>query len=526
MLIINDASLEWALSHLTKYYDSDFFPRLFEFEAIKFDWDRLKKDIMKLDIESYMPKSPRIMYAPKINNTFRVVHQLDPIDSLIYTSLIFEIAQEVEEFRRMVNPEGAFSYHVNIGDQGDLFQGSSSWKDFLDQDAKLREDYSNGFVIVTDITDFYGQIYLHRVENLICEASSGRLQRHGQAIERFLMRLNKGNSRGIPVGPSASIVIAELIMADIDRFLTKYECKFIRYVDDVKIFTHDYAEAIKILQDLTGHLHAFHRLVLSSSKTRLVTVQDYENNFVDEENVEQTAKQSEIDKEIEQIVKSILSDHCYYNVEITDYNDLREEIKDSADLAKNINILGKSYLMLFKQSLEQVSDYSMIRHLLKKASRYKIRSILRLVSSNLERLMPVFRETILYLISVVKESDQYVKRDLKKLLHSPYIKLPYVNMWYSYFFINKRILDSNDNEFLSYVLSLRQRAELQIIQKDTTWIRGYKDKIDDINPWAKRALLYGAGILPKQESKVWIRCCKNSNDLLEKAIVSHVLSKL
>jgi len=37
-----DESLDFARRHLTAYYDSDFFPKPFEFECIWHRWDELK----------------------------------------------------------------------------------------------------------------------------------------------------------------------------------------------------------------------------------------------------------------------------------------------------------------------------------------------------------------------------------------------------------------------------------------------------------------------------------------------------
>lgn len=35
MYCLQETAIEWALLHLVNFYDSDFYPRLFEFDAIK-----------------------------------------------------------------------------------------------------------------------------------------------------------------------------------------------------------------------------------------------------------------------------------------------------------------------------------------------------------------------------------------------------------------------------------------------------------------------------------------------------------
>lgn len=87
MFHLDEPDLEWSLKHLLRFHSSDFFPKAFEFEAIKADWPRIKVHILALDLAMYVPKTPVTLLAPKANGIFRAVHQLDPLDALIYTAL-------------------------------------------------------------------------------------------------------------------------------------------------------------------------------------------------------------------------------------------------------------------------------------------------------------------------------------------------------------------------------------------------------------------------------------------------------
>ena len=121
MIKLQETSVEWALLHLTSYYDSDFFPRLFEFEAIKADWENIRRGILSLDLESYAPKTPIIYLAPKVNG-FRVVHQLDPIDSIIYAAIIHENATLIESYRIPEDRKISFSYRIKPNLFGSFFE--------------------------------------------------------------------------------------------------------------------------------------------------------------------------------------------------------------------------------------------------------------------------------------------------------------------------------------------------------------------------------------------------------------------
>jgi hypothetical protein len=89
---LTETSLEWALVHLRRFYSSDFFPEPFEFQAVHTQWNTVKEHLLTLDISKHVPQAALRLLAPKPNGTFRVVHQLDPLDSLIYTALVHSVA--------------------------------------------------------------------------------------------------------------------------------------------------------------------------------------------------------------------------------------------------------------------------------------------------------------------------------------------------------------------------------------------------------------------------------------------------
>ncbi len=43
---LTEDSLEFARKHIEKFYDSDFFPKTFEFQAIWHCWDEVKSDLL------------------------------------------------------------------------------------------------------------------------------------------------------------------------------------------------------------------------------------------------------------------------------------------------------------------------------------------------------------------------------------------------------------------------------------------------------------------------------------------------
>ena len=89
---------------------------------------------------------------------------------------------------------------------------------------------------MTDITDFYNQIYLHRLNNAI-ESADAQLKPVADDIETFLTTLNSKSSQGVPVEPAASIVMAEAVLIDVDAFLQDQGVVHTRYADDIRVFS-------------------------------------------------------------------------------------------------------------------------------------------------------------------------------------------------------------------------------------------------------------------------------------------------
>ena len=229
MIKLKENHLAWALKHIQKYYHSDFYPKIFEFSAIAHNWQSVKDYILSLDIDTYQPKSPMINLAPKTDGNYRIVHQLEPIDSLIYTALIHEVCETIEDYRIPASECIACSYRTKPDLEGSFFSRDTGWNTFQSKSETLVGKYKTGFVIIADITDFYNQIYTHRINNLIEIAGKGVFKEQARVIEEFLLGLNKRTSRGIPVGPVPSIILAELIMSDIDNKIRTFTDDFVRY---------------------------------------------------------------------------------------------------------------------------------------------------------------------------------------------------------------------------------------------------------------------------------------------------------
>jgi hypothetical protein len=88
MDVLSPAALDWALTHVGKFGDTDIFPVPFEFQAITHAWSWLRSELASRDLANAGKRSARRFLVPKPGG-FRIAVQLDPLDMLTYTAVAY-----------------------------------------------------------------------------------------------------------------------------------------------------------------------------------------------------------------------------------------------------------------------------------------------------------------------------------------------------------------------------------------------------------------------------------------------------
>ena len=192
---LSTESIDWAITHIRRFGDTDIFPIPFEYEAIKHSWSNLKKKISEINIATYEGRPFRRMLIPKQNDNFRVAIQLDPVDTIVYTALAYEAAEAVEAFRIPIDRKVACSYRVEISASGDFFRKNNGWDDFHSKSQELANSDVYKVVLTADIADFYNQLGHHRVRNAL--ELAGVDKDRAKNIENLLMNFTRGQSQEI-----------------------------------------------------------------------------------------------------------------------------------------------------------------------------------------------------------------------------------------------------------------------------------------------------------------------------------------
>lgn len=143
--------------------------------------------------------------------------------------------------------------------------------------ARARGRAKGKYVLQADVSNFYASVYTHTIPWALHtkEAARAALKDKkgaallGDKLDVLFRAMQDGQSVGLPVGPDASLLIAEIILSSVDSaVLTQNADRGFRFVDDYELVFDSESEAIEMRTVLQSALADF-RLSLNPLKTRI-----------------------------------------------------------------------------------------------------------------------------------------------------------------------------------------------------------------------------------------------------------------
>ncbi|EER60650.1 conserved hypothetical protein, partial [Acidovorax delafieldii 2AN] len=418
-----------------------------------------------------------------------------------HTALAYEAAPSIEAARIPASERVACSYRFKVK-EGTFFSDGSGWPDYEAKTEELLHQFSH--VLVTDITDFYNQIYLHRLNNAI-ESSNAGLKPFAAEIENFLLTLNSKSSQGLPVGPAASIVMAEAVLIDVDLFLRAQGVAHTRYVDDIRLFSDSPRHLQKVLEKLTLYLYENHRLTVSSEKTELLdspsfSTKHLHNHYAD--------AKSNLLEELE---------------EFNPYSDEYDEFEiDEAGSEPDEGLI---------QAIEKVINYDhldlgLARSVIRTARRNSVDVIAEHLLQHFDFFAPVVNDVVLYLHEVTfGPMPQKLLPHLEAVAQSAALDSQLVRYW----------IEAYVAQYPEYMASpilyalvysgpnIDNQALAAISTKNVAWVRSHKASIYNLGGWGRRAVLNASRVLPSDERTHWLKLFSgNSPVLLDRLVAKWV----
>ncbi|WP_242928596.1 RNA-directed DNA polymerase [Pontibacter vulgaris] len=510
---LQEKSIQWAINHLFKESDNDLFPRPYELGIIK----ELEQDVVNLckeiEIGNYRWKAARRFLIPKDNLSFRNATQLDLIDSIIFGGIIYEYGQLIEDKRRSTTENTVFSYRFKPLDDGTLYSNKNAWEKFWTSARDEAVDYSH--IVICDISDFYNQIYLHTIENQLGEC--GFPNQVIKSLKELIISITQRSSKGIPIGPHCSHLLAEMSLIPFDDNLSLRGIPFKRYVDDIILFCSSEKEARIALNQVAEILDKEQRLTLQRQKTKILASLEFvslcKSNLLEE--ASNPAEEAIVD-----IIKSYSGGNAYTRIKLSEVSN-----SDLRTLSEhNIVDLLESYLE------GSSPNYEKIRWIYRRLSQIGLPHAIDFSIENFDKLIPALNDVCLYINSCAENytSDwKVVGEQIFEMLEDDIIES---NEFYKISLYNLFVYNKNLNHIAS-LLGVFNRVSENLKRKilfasmnynSASWLRGLKEQYNRFDTWTKRAYLIAASMLPKEEREYFYKGLKvnlQKDDVLEEIII-------
>lgn len=177
---------------------------------------------------------------------------------------------DTEEIDKLVrNPASYFSY-----------SGFDRLYRFFLSDDYIRLEKKYKFQLSLDIAKCFDSVYTHSIawaaKSKELAKENTRSVSFGNAFDRLMRRLNYNETSGICIGPEASRVFAEIVLAEVDQNVAlqlrnrllfekdQYECR--RYVDNYYVFANSEATLEAVKHELSLALREY-KLHLNETKS-------------------------------------------------------------------------------------------------------------------------------------------------------------------------------------------------------------------------------------------------------------------
>lgn len=484
--------------------DVDVFTRPFEIEYLSKDENRKKVfDIVVNRISNALQiiesgKEPfealkelklsplRNLLVPKKNLfDFRKCSYTEPIDEIIYLSLVLMIANKIEKSRINRKEKIVYSYRLNtnlIKQEAPcyLFDYNFSYTPFRSSITKKAKETDSKVIISCDISNFYDRLNLHRLQNILL--SIPEINKNVvNILNEILLFWSNRDSYGLPVGSNASRILAEASLITVDKYLLDKKIKFTRFVDDFRLFAKDAKEAHTWLSILVERLNQ-EGLFLNTSKTKISSY-----NELKKEQNEESAKR--IDSEMEKTELPLVI-RGYSGIIPTKFRKLSEnEIKN----LKELDIVSYESEKISKDLIEPSDLQKYLRALVAQEIWDKL-SDASLILNRFPQFIPYYLDCVSKSRNNLQKYEEKIKSEIKSIGNDESL-LEYLRV---YIFKYLSAIEDNNKYLLNTYLNLKRgegiylgRALLECIFKniDRNDVLEIKKCFQRADPFEKRIIL-------------------------------------
>lgn len=217
--------------------------------------------------ETFNPKTSEIFYLPKSSFTLRKSILLRYSDRLFYIALVDVLGASIEANLLPVVYSSRFNNSYN---GGLIISGVEQWKKMMYQIQNYSKKYQ--FIIEIDILNYFDNVDTDLLCDkllTICKSKNERLATI--ELRRAFTAFTNNSKTGLPQNNDASSLLATFYLNELDCYMIHQVPKYLRFMDDIKIFCNDEFEARKYLSLLEMKLRDL-KLSLNGQKTKIINL--------------------------------------------------------------------------------------------------------------------------------------------------------------------------------------------------------------------------------------------------------------
>jgi hypothetical protein len=510
---VSTGALDWALKHVEAFGDTVFLPRAFEYEAIRSNWNDVRTWLTSQDLREWKARPFRRFLARKSAYSFRFVTQLDPLEYLLFSALVYEIGPQLEALRSPASDNTVFSWRFDPKPNGQMYSAAYRWDDFNSRCLSLAQSAKCRWVVVADIADFFPHIYLHPVENAL-DSATGRSP-SAYCLLRMISNWNAFVSYGLPVGLAGSRIIAEATIDDVDKALAGTGRQYCRYSDDIRIFCTSEADATLSLEHLASHLFNVHGLTLQPMKTLVLKKSAYIKRFT------MSGERAEIESlgtKLQELLEAAGWEDEYER-EI-DFEGLPEETQEEV---RKLNLMEILKEQIAAERIDPIVT-SFVLHRMKQLGLSEAGTI---VLDRMDKLFSVIDSVVRYLESLRdinpasrRRIGKRVLQSLNKGATSSYERMCLLSLF------TKGVEFDNEDEFEKLHDKWQDNATRREVMfalgraKKAYWFQARRQGLNELDAWSRRAFIAGYSCVADVARKPYYRSLRGGTDILEKSVIN------
>ena len=336
-------------------------------------------------------------------------------------------------------------------------------------------------------------------------------------IAKLIQQWNVGVSYGVPVGPAAVRILTELLINDVDQSLAAEGIVFCRYSDDFRLFVDTERKARESLAFLATVLFKNHGMTIQESKTRILPTSDFIRVF-------RPSDQDQVHDHMSSWFDYLVSFLGVDTYEPIEYDELDPEQRDMLEKLNLWDIVNDAI-----HGHDKISP-RLLGFVLRRIRQLGLKDDEDLLLANMGTLAHVFQDAVQAAVASVSLSEEemhQIGRELLQLLVDDTVgHLEYHRAWILDPFARRATWNQSDQFvqlYNSFSDSFTRTAAILAMGRAhlTFWLRNKKNDLDQFEPWQRRAFLYAASALERDESHHWYLAMKSRLDVLERAVVAY-----